>query len=54
MGENIRIISWNVRGLNSPNKRGDVRWVLRNFCYDIAVFQETKMEEVNLPSAISL
>ena len=40
-------------GLTCPNKRGDVRWVLRTFCCDTAVLQESK-EEVNLPIAISL
>ena len=47
MGDNINTISWNVRGLNCPNKRGDVKWVLYNFRYDITILQETKMEEVN-------
>jgi len=37
MGENIKIISWNVRGLNCPKKWGDVRWVLCNFRCDIVV-----------------
>jgi len=54
MGENIKIISWNVRGLNCPNKRGDVKWVLRNYRCDIAILQESKMEEVDHPVAISL
>jgi len=54
MGDNINIISWNVRGLNCPNKRGDVKWVLCNFRCDIAILQETKMEEVNLFTAFSL
>ena len=54
MGDNINIISWNVRGLNCPNKRGDVKWVLCNFRSDIAILQETKIEEVNLSTAISL
>ena len=54
MRDNINIISWNVRGLNCPNKRGDVKWVLRNFRCDIAILQETKMEEVTFATAISL
>jgi len=53
-GESIKIVSWNVRGLNLLNKRGAVRWVLRNFCYDIAILQESKMEVVNLPIFVSL
>ena len=54
MGDNINIIFWNVRGLNCPNKRGDVKWMLRNFRCDIAILQETKMKEVNLSTTISL
>ena len=54
MRENIKIMSWNVRGQNCPNKRRDAIWVLRNFCCDIAILQESKMEEVNHPIAISL
>uniref|UniRef100_A0A7C8YQP7 Endonuclease/exonuclease/phosphatase domain-containing protein n=1 Tax=Opuntia streptacantha TaxID=393608 RepID=A0A7C8YQP7_OPUST len=54
MAANINIISWNVRGLNCPNKSGDVKWVLRNFRCDIAILQETKMEEVNFSTAFSL
>ena len=49
MGENIKIISWNVRGVNFPNKRGDASWLLRKFGCDIAILQESKMEDVNRP-----
>ena len=55
MGENIKIISWNVRILNGPNKRGwDVRWVLCKIFCDIGILQQSKMEEVNLPVVVSL
>jgi len=37
MGTCVKVISWNVRGLNCPNKRGDVKWVLRRFACDIAI-----------------
>ena len=43
-----------MRGLICPNKRGDVKWALRNFRCDIAILQETKIEEVNLSTVISL
>ena len=46
MGTYVNIISWNVRGLNCPVKRGDVKWVLRKFACDVAILQESKMEEV--------
>ena len=42
------------RGLHCPNKRGDVRGVLRNYFCDIATLQESKIEDVNHPTAISL
>ena len=37
MGENIKIISWNVMELNRPNNRGDVRHMLHNFFSDIGI-----------------
>jgi len=54
MGENIKIISWNVRGLNCPNKKGDVRWLLLNFFCEIAILLESMMEDVNHRIAMSL
>ena len=53
-GENIKILSWNVRGLNCPINRGHVRQVLQNYFCDIAILQESKMEDVNNPIAIRL
>jgi len=32
----IKVLSWTVRGLNCPNKRGDVKRVLRRFSCDVA------------------
>jgi len=54
MGTHVRIISWNVRGLNCPVKRGDVKWVLRRFACDVAILQETKMEEIGRDVVVSL
>jgi len=48
------VLAWNVRGLNCPNKRGDVKWVLRTFACDVAILQESKLEVVSRPIAISL
>jgi hypothetical protein len=38
------ILSWNVRGLNSPEKRLVVRNLLRQWRVDIVCLQETKLE----------
>jgi len=43
----LRIISWNVRGLNCPLKRGSVRWVLRRYSCDVAILLESKFGEVD-------
>jgi len=54
MGPTINGLSWNVRGLNCPNKRGHVKWVLRKFSCDVAILHEFRMEVVTRPIAISL
>jgi len=54
MGTHVKIISWNVRGLNCLVKRGDVKWVLRRFACDVAILQETKMEEIGRDVVVSL
>ena len=54
MGTYVNIISWNVRGLNCLVKRGDVKWVLRRFACDVAILQESKMEEVGRDVVVSL
>jgi hypothetical protein len=41
------ILSWNVRGLNSPNKRIMVRNLLRQWRVDIVCLQETKLELIS-------
>ena len=50
----VKVISWNVRWLNCPNKRGDVKWLLRRFACDIAILQESKMEVVGRQVVVSL
>jgi len=47
------IIAWNVRGLQYPNKRGDVKRVLRRYCCDAAILIEYRLEEVNQHIALS-
>jgi len=47
-------ISWNVRRLNYPFKRGSVRWVLRRYSCDVAILLESKLEEVDRKVILSL
>ena len=41
---NLKIISWNVRGLNDRDKRLQVRNMVRRWRPDVICLQETKME----------
>ncbi|KAF8407524.1 hypothetical protein HHK36_006658 [Tetracentron sinense] len=45
--EEMRIVSWNVRGLGRGERRLDVRVLLRKLKPDIIALQETKLEEMN-------
>jgi len=54
MGPTINVLSWNVRGLNCPDKRGNVKWVLRRCSSDVAILRESKMKVVTRSIAISL
>ena len=54
MGIFVKVISWNVRGLNCPAKRGDVKWLLRKYACDVAILQESKMEEVGRDAVVNL
>jgi hypothetical protein len=45
---NCNILSQNVRGLNSPNKRLMVRNLLRQLWVDIVCLQETKLELISM------
>lgn len=42
-GANLRFVSWNVKGLNGPVKRGRVLSHLKHFKTDIAFLQETHL-----------
>ena len=44
---NVKIISWNVRGLNEQDKRLRVRNLIRRWGLDVVCFQETKMGLIN-------
>ena len=51
---NLKIISWNVRGLNEWDKRLRVRNLIRNWRLDIVCLQETKMELITRVVILSL
>ena len=40
---NLKILSWNVRGLNDRRKRSIVKNLLRGWKYDVICLQETKL-----------
>jgi len=54
MGPAVNLLALNVRGFNCPNKRGDIKRVLRTFACDVTILQESKLEVVSRPLAISL
>ncbi|KAG5544181.1 hypothetical protein RHGRI_016809 [Rhododendron griersonianum] len=41
----IKIISWNVRGLNARDKRVIVKVLLKGWRADVVCLQETKLKE---------
>ena len=43
----LRLLSWNVRGLNNPQKREVCRNLLKEWGCDIVCLQETKLSSVN-------
>ena len=50
----LRLISWNVRGLNNPQKRESIKHWLRSWKCDVVCLQETKLEVVDLQLVRSL
>ena len=48
------LISWNVRGLNSPQKCELVKYWLHNWKCDAVCLQETKLDKIDLPLVRSL
>ena len=43
----IKMISWNVRGLNDPRKRLMVKNLMREWKCDVVSVQETKIASMN-------
>ena len=50
----IKMISWNVRGLNDPRKRLVVKNLLREWKCDVVYLQETKIASMNRQLVCSL
>lgn len=41
---NLKIISWNIRGMNSSRKRLVIKNMMRNWKADVVCFREKKVE----------
>jgi len=50
----VRLLSWNVRGLNDREKRVLLKNVLREWNCDLICLQETKLEKVELSDIRSI
>ena len=50
----IKLLSWNVRGANNPNKRNIIRNFIRSQRVDLVCLQETKIQELSSAVARSL
>ena len=50
----VKIISWNVRGVNDPDRRKIIRNFIRNQRVDLVCLQETKIQEMSTAVARSL
>jgi exonuclease III len=51
---NLKIISWNVRELNDPNKRLQIKNLIKSWRADVTCLQETKLEVMSLSLVKSL
>jgi len=50
----IRVLSWNVRGLNDSAKRASLRNSLRDWNCDLVCLQETKLGDIELSDVRSI
>ena len=51
---NLRLLSWNVRGLNNPRKRLVCKNLLKEWKCDIVCLQETKVASIDIAFVRSL
>lgn len=49
----MKIVSWNVRGINSPNKRAQIKQQINSCGSDIVLLQEMKLSKGNYEHIIS-
>ena len=50
----VKIMTWNVRGVNDPDRRKIIRNFIRYQRVDLVCLQETKIQEMNAVVARSL
>ena len=50
----LQLLSWNVRGLNNPQKREVCKNLLKEWKCDIVCFQETKVFSIDVAFVQSL
>ena len=50
----IKILSWNVRGVNEPVKRSVIKSFLRSNRVDLVCLQVTKVQQMNIGMVRSL
>ena len=50
----LRLLSWNVRGLNNPRKREVCKNLLKDWKCDIVCFQEMKVSSIDVAFVRSL
>ena len=50
----IKILSWNVRGVNDSEKRKVIKNLIRTNRVDLVCLQETKVQEMNVDMVCSL
>ena len=50
----VKILSWNVRGVNDPDKREVIKNFIRTQRVDLVCLQETKVQEMNKVMACNL
>ena len=50
----LKLFSWNVRGVNNPDKRNVIRNFIRSQRVDLVCLQETKIQELSPAVAHSL